>query len=90
MSDRLRPVTDEKIARHSGPPKSRSRPYDNRPRSGPGRATRRTSSETNAVRVVLPGEPPRLTHGAARALLRILLKAYDQLIEQENQEGAAE
>jgi hypothetical protein len=39
--------------------------------------------------VILPGEPPRLTPGAARALLRILLKAYGQLIEQENQEGAA-
>jgi hypothetical protein len=29
--------------------------------------------------VVLPDEPPRLTPGAARALLRILLKADDQL-----------
>jgi hypothetical protein len=30
-------------------------------------------------RVVLPDEPPRLTPEAARVLLRILLKAHDQL-----------
>jgi hypothetical protein len=65
----------------SGPPKSINRPYDNRPRSGPGRAARRTSPDADAVRVVLPDEPPRLTPGAATALLRILLKAA---------EGAAE
>lgn len=55
------------------PPKTTNRPYDNRPRSGPARA--------DAVRVLPPDEPPRLTPGAARALLRILLKAA---------EGAAE
>jgi hypothetical protein len=65
----------------SGPPKSQNRPYDNRPRSGPARAPRRTQPGKNAVRVVLPDEPPRLTPGAAHALLRILLKAA---------EGAAE
>lgn len=65
----------------SGPPKSPNRPYDNRPRSGPGRTARRESVDENAVRVVLPDEPPRLTPGAAQALLRILLKAA---------EGAAE
>ena len=63
----------------SAPHKSRTRPYDNRPRSGPCHAKR--STDTNAVRVVLPDEPPRLTPGAAQALLRILLKAA---------EGAAE
>jgi hypothetical protein len=83
-------MTGRKEKACSGPPKSRSRPYDNRPRSGPGRAKRRTPSEPGAVRVILPTEPPRLTPGAARALLRILLKAYDQLIDQETQEGAAE
>jgi hypothetical protein len=36
--------------------------------------------------VVLPDEPPPLTPGAARALLRILLKARDRLAEQENPE----
>ena len=61
------------------PHKSQNRPYDNRPRSGPGRAARRTPTDENAVRVVLPDEPPRLTPGAARALLRILLKAHDRL-----------
>ena len=60
----------------SGPPKSQNRPYYNRPRSGPPRAAR-TSSDENAVRVVLPDEPPRLTSGAAQALLRILLKAAE-------------
>jgi hypothetical protein len=38
--------------------------------------------------VVLPDEPPRLTPGAARALLRILLKAHDQL--NDSPQGAAE
>jgi hypothetical protein len=83
-------MTGKKEKACSGPPKSRSRPYDNRPRSGPGHAKRREKPDTNAIRVVLPDEPPRLPPGAARALLRILLKAYDQLIEQENQEGAPE
>jgi hypothetical protein len=63
----------------SAPHKSRTRPYDNRPRSGPGHAKR--STDTSTVRVALPDEPPRLTPGAAQALLRILLKAA---------EGAAE
>jgi hypothetical protein len=74
-------TTGRKEKACSGPPKSSTRPYDNRPRSGPGRAARRTSPDANAVRVVLPDEPPRLTPGAATALLRILLKAA---------EGAAE
>jgi hypothetical protein len=66
-----------------GPPKRRNRPYDNRPRSGPARATRRTPHDDEAVRVVLPDEPPHLTPGAAVALLRILVKAHDQLIASE-------
>jgi hypothetical protein len=61
----------------SGPPKSQSRPYDNRPRSGPVRAARRTPLGENAVCVVLPDEPPHLTPGAARVLLRILLIAAE-------------
>jgi hypothetical protein len=65
----------------TGPPKSGNRPYDNRPRSGPGRAARRTSRDENAVRVILPDEPPRLTPGAAAALLRVLIKAHDRLNE---------
>jgi hypothetical protein len=74
-------VTGQKKKTCSGPPKSANRSYDNRPRSGPGREARRTSPDTDAICVVLPDEPPRLTPGAATALLRILLKAA---------EGAAE
>ena len=66
-----------------GPPKTRNRPYDNRPRSGPGHATRRAPHDEDTVRVVLPDEPPRLTPGAAAALLRILLKAHDQMTRDE-------
>jgi hypothetical protein len=62
-------TTAQKKRARPGPPKTQNRPYDNRPRSGPAR--------TDAVRVVLPDEPPRLTPGAARALLRILLKAAE-------------
>jgi hypothetical protein len=71
-----------------GPPKTRTRPYDNRPRSGPDRAGQRAPQGEQAVRVVLPEEPPRLTPGAAAALLRVLLKAYEQLTSDE--QGAAE
>jgi hypothetical protein len=39
------------------------------------------------ISVELPEEPPRLTPGAARALLRILLKAYDRLTEAESPQG---
>jgi hypothetical protein len=73
----------------SAPHKTKNRPYDNRPRSGPGRANRRTETD-NVVRVILPDEPPRLTPGAAAALLRILIKAYDQLDETDNPQGDAE
>ena len=59
--------------------KTKNRPYDSRPRSGTSQAKRRTSATKDAVRVVLPDEPPRLTPEAARALLRILIKASDRL-----------
>jgi hypothetical protein len=74
----------------SGPPKSRNRPYDNRPRSGPRREARRKTPDKEPVRVILPDEPPRLTPGAATALLRILLKAHDHLTDADNPQGAAE
>jgi hypothetical protein len=80
----------------SGPPKAKNRPYDSRPRprprprSGLGRATRRMSPDTNAVRVVLPDGPPRLTPEAARVLLRILLKAHDRLPDTDQHHGGAE
>jgi hypothetical protein len=34
--------------------------------------------ERQPINVVLPPEPPNLTPGAARALLRILVKAYEK------------
>jgi len=58
----------------SRPPKRRGPAYDRRPGAGPGR-TRPASTDSRRVRVILPGEPPRLTSAAARALLDVLLKA---------------
>jgi hypothetical protein len=72
-------MTSRKENACSRPPKTRNRPYDNRPSAGPGRTVRRTSPD-NAVRVILPSDPPRLTPGAAAVLLRILLKAHDRLV----------
>lgn len=40
-----------------------------------------SDSRREPVKVVLPPEPPELTPGAARALLRILVKAYEQQAE---------
>ncbi len=74
----------------SWPPRTKNRPYDNRPRSGSNRTARRASTETNAVRVVLPDEPPRLTPEAAQVLLRILLKAHDRLTDTGNPQAGAE
>ncbi len=65
--------------------KSSKRPYASRPRSGQGRAR----PDTNVVRVVLPDGPPRLNPEAARALLRILLKAHDRLNGTDTPEDAA-
>jgi hypothetical protein len=59
--------------------KSKNRPYDSRPRSGPDRAKRHAPQGGDAVRVVMPDEPPQLDPEAARVLLRILLRAYDRL-----------
>jgi hypothetical protein len=70
--------------------KTKIRPYDSRPRSGPSHAKRRTSATKDAVRVVLPDEPPRLTPEAARALLRILIKASDRLHDNDTIERDAE
>jgi hypothetical protein len=79
----------EKKKACSGPPKSRNRPYDNRPRSGPAPAKQRTPRKTDAIRVDLPDEPPTLTPEAARALLRILIKAHDRFNGTDNPKGAA-
>jgi len=92
MNDPVASATGQHVASSPdlGPPKARNRPYDNRPRSGPGRAGRRTPTDKNAVRVILPDEQPGLTPGAARALLRVLLKAHDELTDTGNPRGAAE
>ena len=67
--------------------KSQKRPYDSRPRSARDQAKRRTPSKTETIRVILPDEPPRLNPAAARVLLRILLKAHDQLADNDNPQG---
>jgi hypothetical protein len=67
--------------------KSEERPYDSRPRSARDQAKRRPPSQTETVRVILPAEPPPLTPAAARALLRILLKAHDQLAGNDKPQG---
>lgn len=67
--------------------KSQKRPYDSRPRSARDQAKRRTPSKTETVRVILPAEPPPLNPEAARVLLRILLKAHDQLADKDNPQG---
>ena len=78
---------DRKEKACSAPHKSRTRPYDNRPRSGPGHA--KQSTDPGTVRVVLPDELPRLTPEAARPLLRILLKAHDRLAATDNPKETA-
>jgi hypothetical protein len=67
--------------------KSQKRPYDSRPRSARDQAKRRTPSQAETVRVILPDEPPPLNPAAARVLLRILLKAHDQLADKDNPQG---
>jgi hypothetical protein len=49
-----------------------------------------TPRDEKAIRVVLPDEPPRLTPGAAAALLRILLKANAKLDGNHDPRGAAQ
>ena len=78
----------EKKKACSGPPKSRNRPYDNRPRSGPAPAKQCASRRTDAIRVDLPDDPPTLIPEAARALLRILIKAHDRLNGTDNPPGS--
>ena len=69
--------------------KSRNRPYDNRPGSGPANAKQRTPRKTDAIHVDLPDDPPTFTPEAAWALLRILIKARDRLNGPDDAQGAA-
>jgi hypothetical protein len=65
---------------YSDPHKRQPAAYDRRPGTALDRAARSTSQRTDdarKVRVILPDEPPRLTPAAARALLRILVRAAD-------------
>lgn len=39
--------------------------------------------EHEEITVILPPEPPKLNPGAARVLLRILLKAYEERFDRE-------
>jgi hypothetical protein len=72
-----KPLTSRRQKPCSPPPKSRPGAYPRRPGAGPGRArTQRHGVSRRPVRVVLPDEPPTLTPAAARALLRVLLKAH--------------
>jgi hypothetical protein len=70
--------------------KSQKRPYDSRPRSGQNQAKQRTPDKAETIRVILPNEPPRLNPAAARILLRILLKAHDQLTGYDHPDGGAQ
>jgi hypothetical protein len=74
-----RPPRSGRKRSRSAPPKTRAGAYAPRPGAGPGRAPRRTHSHDDSrrpVRLALPAEPPELTPAAARALLRILIKAH--------------
>jgi hypothetical protein len=71
-----KPLTSRLQSPCSPPPKPRPGAYPRRPGAGPGRTrTHRHDDSRRPVRVVLPDEPPRLTPAAARALLRVLVKA---------------
>jgi hypothetical protein len=72
-----KPLTPGPQTPCSGPPKSCPEGYPRRPGAGPGRTrAHRHGDSRRPVRVVLPDEPPALTPAAARALLRVLLKAH--------------
>jgi len=70
-----KPLTGRLQKPCSPPPKSRPKAYPRRPGAGHTR-THRHGDGRRPVRVVLPDEPPTLTPVAARALLRVLLKAH--------------
>ncbi len=75
-------MTARKEKACSGPPKRRDAAYPRRPGAGPGRTPRRASADRKSIRVILPDEPPVLTPGAARVLLRILVKAHARTMEE--------
>ena len=83
-----KPLTGKLQKPCSPPPKSRPEAYPRRPGAGPGRTrTHRHGDSRRPVRVILPDEPPTLTPAAARALLRVLLKAHAAQTADSGQEG---
>jgi hypothetical protein len=72
---------------HSGHPESKEKLYNKNAASEPAPTTR-NASPAETIRVILPDEPPRLNPAAARALLRILIKAHDRLENPENPQGS--
>ena len=73
-----KPLTPRGQTPCSPPPKTRPEaiPSQARSRAGPRPGAHRHGDSRRPVRVVLPDEPPQLTPAAARALLRVLLKAH--------------
>jgi hypothetical protein len=71
---------------HRGHPKSKEQLYNKNAGCEPARS----ASPAETLCVILPDEPPRLNPAAARALLRILIKAHDRLENPDNPQGAAE
>jgi hypothetical protein len=60
---------------HLGHPESKEKLYNENAECEPARSM----SPAETIRVILPDEPPRLNPAAARALLRVLIKAHDRL-----------
>ena len=84
-------LTPRRQTPSSPPPKTRQQAYPRRPGAGPGRTrTHRHGDSRRPVRVVLTDEPPQLTPAAARALLRVLLKAHAAQTDQQAATGGPE
>jgi hypothetical protein len=62
----------------SGAPESGSPPYGHR---------REANATDREIRVLMPDRPPTLTPGAARVLLRILVKCRDRLVRDREENG---
>jgi len=85
-------VTEQPQRACSGPPESALQAYP----AGPADREKKPRSRTTGaksrrvVTVVLPAETPQLTAGAARVLLRILLKSHAELTKRQREERNAE
>lgn len=80
------PLNERENAR-SGHSESKKRLYNQNDEPEVASATRDVPP-AETIRVILPDEPPRLNPAAARALLRILIKAHDRLDNPDNPQGA--